>query len=84
MLLLGLKPNPVWRRRSGNTCKTIFIFASLDAAAHGLKGGLLNLGLNDAAALARQIELAAKRREQAQYGEWLDELKKQIGSLCRL
>lgn len=59
-------------------------YAALADAAHGLKGSLLNLGLKDAAAIAKKIEFGAKGKEAAPYSEWLDELKKQIGSLCNL
>jgi PAS domain S-box-containing protein len=59
-------------------------YRALSDAAHGLKGSLLNLGLKDAAALAKKIEIGAKGREAASYSEWFDELKKQIGNLCNL
>ena len=45
--------------------------AALSAAAHSLKGSLLNLGLNDLAVQAKEIELKCKKGEKNLYGKQL-------------
>ena len=53
----------------------------LRTSAHALKGGLANLGLDEAAALALKIELTAKNGENAPYGQWFEQLRVQLVEL---
>lgn len=54
------------------------------AAAHSLKGAALNLGLKDIAALARQLEEAAKTAALAGVASHITTLGDQLRSLERL
>jgi PAS domain S-box-containing protein len=47
-------------------------------AAHSLKGGLLNVHLDELAAIASRIENAAKNGENVSYGEWIRSLQSQL------
>lgn len=48
-------------------------------AGHKLKGALLNLGLDDSAAVARRIEVEGKADNQTiDYGEFVTQLKEQL------
>jgi len=50
-------------------------FVGLNDASHSLKGGLLTLGLEDFAELAKKIEQGAKSGEKLPYGQMLAELR---------
>ena len=58
--------------------------AALSAAGHKAKGVLLGIGLNDAADLARQIELKGKASEEADYSGLLDRLESGLRPLLEL
>ncbi len=48
---------------------------------HALKGGLFNLGLDEAAELAEKMELTAKKGESGPYREWFEQLRVQLTEL---
>jgi CheY-like chemotaxis protein/HPt (histidine-containing phosphotransfer) domain-containing protein len=52
--------------------------AALGAVAHSLKGSFLNLGLNDLAGRAKEIELKCKQGEKNSYGKQLEELRENL------
>ncbi|MGR0480486.1 MAG: PAS domain S-box protein [Candidatus Electronema sp. V4] len=58
--------------------------AALSAAGHKVKGVLLGIGLNEAAELARQVELKGKTGEAADYGRLLDQLEEGLRPLLAL
>ncbi|MEW6288329.1 MAG: response regulator [Thermodesulfobacteriota bacterium] len=52
--------------------------ATLNFAAHGMKGILLNFSLDDLARLANQVEKAAMHKEEAPFKEMLAELRRNL------
>ena len=55
--------------------------AALGAIAHSLKGSLLNLGLNDLAAKAKEIELKCKQGRKKSYGKQLETIQDNLSVL---
>ena len=56
---------------------------TLSSAAHSLKGALLNLGLNELALLAKNIEQSAKNNEQKSHKERLSFIGDNLADLLR-
>lgn len=55
--------------------------AEIAQAAHKLKGTLTNLGMTKPGELAKKMELSAKANEKQAYGEWLEELHRNLEPL---